>query len=99
VAGVFCDYDEGRCGCAPCRDPATGQTNSDWSCLAWDAGAAPGCPARAPLLGSACDIPDLLCFYGGCTTIPIGNDMQCTDGFWRVTSRAGTCAISACPSM
>jgi hypothetical protein len=90
-----CDYPEGRCGCVSCFDDA-GANGTMWSCRTWDAGAGSGCPARAPLAGSACGTPDAFCFYGGCGQISIGDDLQCEGGYWQERGIAGTCALPSC---
>ena len=90
-----CDYAEGRCGCVSCFGDG-GASGTMWSCRAWDAGAGSSCPARAPLAGSACSVPDAFCFYGGCGQISVGSDLQCEAGYWQERGIAGTCALPSC---
>lgn len=90
-----CDYAEGRCGCVSCAGDA-GAGGTMWSCRAWDAGADASCPARAPLVGSACSTPDAFCFYGGCAQISIGGNLQCEGGYWQERGIAGSCALPSC---
>jgi hypothetical protein len=90
-----CDYAEGRCGCVGCFGDA-GTSGTMWSCRAWDAGAGPSCPARAPLAGSACSTPDAFCFYGSGCDISIGSNLQCQGGYWQEGNVAGVCALPSC---
>jgi hypothetical protein len=95
---LTCDYDKGRCGCVSCAGPGNVPAIA-WSCRAWASGADAGCPAEAPLAGSPCGTPDQFCFYGGCGSISIGSNLQCTDGTWQPRGFAGTCALRSCSSL
>ena len=88
-----CDYDEGRCSCLPCSS-----TNGVWSCRAWDSGGQ-GCPSVSPLAGTACATPEQFCTYAGLCSISVGDDLECTGGFWhQMPSAAGSCIMRTCPS-
>jgi hypothetical protein len=85
--GGYCDYPEGRCGCAAGGGPIRlidGSVQAFWSCQ----NPAAGCPKPRPLLGSSCAMEGLECDYGTCGTIPGGNAEQCTGGVW-VTAEVG----------
>jgi hypothetical protein len=99
LGSAFCDYPEGRCGCVMCVDPNIAGTLTTWSCRAWNAGTSEAaCPGSAPLAGSPCNAPDTICLYSPCGQIPIGDDLQCTDGFWQERSIDGTCVEQLCGS-
>jgi hypothetical protein len=93
-----CDYDEGRCSCLPCSSTAGPSTQGVWSCRAWDSGGQ-GCPAVSPLAGTACTTQSQFCTYGGFCSISVGDDLECTGGFWQqMISGAGSCIIRTCPT-
>jgi hypothetical protein len=93
-----CDYDEGRCSCFPCSLPNGGNTQSSWACRAWDSGGQ-GCPAVSPLAGTACATANQFCTYGGLCSVSVGENFQCTGGFWqRMLSPTGSCALRMCPT-
>jgi hypothetical protein len=90
---VACDYDQGRCGCLPCGTGTLGV----WSCRAWNTGGQ-GCPAVSPLAGTACATEAQFCTYGGVCSISVGENLQCTHGFWqRFSSATGSCIMRTCP--
>jgi hypothetical protein len=92
-----CDYDTGRCACLSCL-PADGGAGFGlmWSCRAW-VDPDPGCPDIAPLVGTACDMPEQICFYAGCGKVPVGDNLACHEGSWRGSGIAGSCIIPQCP--
>ena len=93
-----CSYDEGQCDCYPCSWASGTGGQGIWLCRAWDTGG-PGCPPVAPLSGTACKEPDLFCMYSGPCDVAVGEDHQCTGGFWKqLNSVAGSCVILTCPS-
>lgn len=77
--GLDCAYAQGQCNCAPTA-PVSGP-NPVWQCST----PAFGCPEPRPREGSACSSPGLTCDYGACSG---GVSLECSDGFWRVTSMA-----------
>jgi hypothetical protein len=100
--GVTCDYGEGRCGCLPCSTSTTGGASTIiqgyWSCRAWGSGGQ-GCPPMSPPVGSACNVPNQFCTYGGFCSISVGDDLECAGGTWqRMISALGTCALHMCAS-
>lgn len=93
----FCDYLEGRCGCAPCGTPPDTVEARRWTCRRWNTGG-DGCPPSSPLAGSPCDLPGQFCTYGGaCSTIAVGDNLKCANGTWEaVPSVLGSCILQSC---
>jgi hypothetical protein len=97
-----CDYSEGRCGCLPCAPDGgfTGQSSSYWHCRLWTDISA-GCPARSPVLNTACSVDGLVCDYSQCCGGPsLGPGLQCTGGRWQLDPLligVCSCAIRLCP--
>ena len=97
-----CDYSEGRCGCLPCAPDGgfTGQSSSYWHCRLWTDISA-GCPARSPVLNTACSVDGLACDYSQCCGGPsLGPGLQCTGGRWQLDPLligVCSCAIRLCP--
>jgi hypothetical protein len=83
-------------------DPRGGALLDLWHCRPWNASdVGPGCPARRPLLGTACGaVPDgTECHYDPCPLGPsLGPGMQCSGGMWTYDLAGNcTCTIAACP--
>jgi hypothetical protein len=94
-----CDYDVGRCKCATCTSSTGDSSQGIWLCLEWNVGG-DGCPITPPLSGTACITAPLLgCMYSNSCGLSVGDDYQCTEGFWRNTGQdhGGLCAIRTCP--
>jgi hypothetical protein len=93
---MICDYDEGRCACAPCRTPTSGVISPvEWTCRAWASGGN-GCPPVAPLAGTACATPNQLCSYDNLCGVRVGLNYKCDGGAWRVPPDPAPCDMSMC---
>jgi hypothetical protein len=92
---LSCDYAEGTCGCLGCYGPGDAGAGSMWSCRPW-ASADPGCPTTAPLAGSDCVTPNVVCFYAPCGKIAVGDNLSCNDGTWQERGIGGACIIPVC---
>ncbi len=95
VVDATCTYPEGRCGCMPCF-PAGADAGTGWSCAKWVTPA--GCPDPAPLVGTACSMPNQICDYGwnACTVPSLGDRLACDHGYWSAEYESqGACDSGA----
>jgi len=77
--GLVCDMgNETLCVCSACSGPCS--QFPYWACSAPPS--TPGCPPRAPALGSACTSEGLVCTYGVMCVAPISAGRRCRDGAW-----------------
>ncbi len=89
TTATSCAYPEGTCACEvycgaqyPVGHACEAGTPMTWQCT----GAAGGCPASRPLVGSACPVVGEVCDYGDCNTLGV----VCQSGTWHVQ-------LSSCP--
>lgn len=80
----FCDYEQGRCSCVGCVLDADGGIESgSWHCRPWPVDAGAGCPAEAPLTGSACSTEGQSCGADCCGSPRVSFGEQCSAGVWE----------------
>jgi hypothetical protein len=92
---LFCNYQEGACGCVPCMNNGGAANASMWACRAWGPDQ-DGCPPDPPLTGDACAIPDQVCSYGLQCVFAVGSTMLCRDGYWAAEGLVGSCRVATC---
>jgi len=78
--GLVCDMgNDLLCACSACvGGPCS--TIPHWACA--EPPSTPGCPSRAPELGSACTDEALVCIYGVQCIAPVAAGRRCKDGAW-----------------
>lgn len=77
--GLVCDMGSDEvCACSDCAGPCS--TVPRWACAGPPP--TPGCPSRAPALGSACTDEALVCIYGVQCIAPVAAGRRCKDGAW-----------------
>jgi hypothetical protein len=65
-------------------------------CRRWDTGGN-GCPALAPVEGTACATNGQFCTYGGFCGTAVGDDLMCTGNEWQLLpSPPGLCGRPVC---
>jgi hypothetical protein len=96
-SSLFCNYQEGACGCVPCTTNGGAANASMWACRAWGPDEA-DCPPDPPLTGDACAVPDQMCSYGLQCLFEVGPTMICRGGYWSAGGLAGSCIIASCNS-
>jgi hypothetical protein len=94
-SSLFCNYQEGACGCVPCASDGGAPNSSMWACRTWGPDQ-DGCPPDPPLLGDACN-PNQICSYGVPCVFAVGPTLVCVDGYWQGTL-GGDCLIRTCGS-
>jgi hypothetical protein len=95
ASSLFCNYQEGACGCVPCVADGGVQNMSMWACRAWGPDQN-GCPPDPPLTGDACTISNPICSYGVPCVFSVGSTMICQNGYWEVGGGGGACLIPTC---
>jgi len=92
TTGLSCDYSVGRCDCLPCSP-----SGLNWRCRRWEIGLEARCPTERPQMGSACEVPNLLCRYDDACTVSFGPDLICLNERWQPrTGARRTCAVPTC---
>lgn len=78
--GLVCDMgDDTLCACSTCTGGPCSLA-AHWSCAG--APSTPGCPSRAPELGSACASDQNVCTYGPSCVESVATRRRCDNGAW-----------------